>query len=276
MKATKITFFLICSLIGLFEAQAGLLTLNGVYNGKNLFVENSFLKGKNQNCVTNVYVNDKHIIDHPKESVVEINLSSFSYGQKIEVRIYHRKSCQPILMNPNAIKKLRENHFDFTLLEVTEERIHWETRGENNICKYTVQQNVNGIWKDIKYVKGAGTLSANSYSTPSTHTSGKNIYRIKYRASGGKTLVSKEISYNANVAPVYFYPKRVDDYITFETDDNREIEFVVTDIEGKNIFSGKGLLVDCRKLPHGEYYILKYDSKEGRFYKKDYTSPEEE
>lgn len=276
MKKIQQSLIVICTLFFYQGAYAGLIKIIGVYNGKNLFIENSFIDKAKHHCITNVYVNDKHLLKHPKGSVVELNLSSFTYGTKLEIRIYHKDVCKPLIMNPNVIEKPLINHFAYTLFKISEERIHWETHGEDEICKYTVQQKVNGIWKDIKYVKGSGTRSANSYSLPSKHTSGTNTYRIKYRATGGKTILSKEVNYNAQVAPVYFYPKRVDDYITFETDDNREIEYLVTDLKGNEIYSGKGLVVDCRKLPHGEYYVLKYDSKEGRFYKKDFTPPEEE
>ena len=276
MKRIAKLIFILLFVFNALDLSAGLLRIKGVYNGKNLFIENKFSGDKSHHCITNIYVNDKHLLDHPPESVAEVNLSVFELNQELDIRIYHLDNCKPVILNPKSIERSNNKHFAFLKVEITEHKVHWETHGENDICKYTLQQKVNDDWKDIKNIKGNGTLSLNTYSTSPHHTSGLNNYRIKYRASGGKIIYSEVISYTSNTSAVYFYPKRVDDYITFETDDNREIEYSVTDINQNVIFKGKGIVVDCRKLTHSTYYILKYDNKEGRFYKKDYTSPEEE
>lgn len=264
-------FYLLIALTFSQSLSAGLYKVSGVYRGKSVFVENKFLRDFSQHCITNIYVNDVHLLDHPQESVVEINLTRFKEGEKLEIRIYHKQTCKPIILNPQDIKDPKRI-FEFTTLTVTETDIHWKTHGEVPICKYIVQQKVNEDWKDVKFVKGQGTLSANTYTLPSFHTSGLNVYRIKYRASGGVFYMSDEVSYQSSNATVYFYPKRVADFITFETTDNRPLNYKVTDIRGNDIFSGTGIIIDCRNLVPGNYYILKYDNKEGKFYKKENES----
>lgn len=269
-KSIKLFFFIIALAIGQ-TLWAGLYEIAGVYRGKSLFIENKFMGSLNEHCLTNIYVNDAHLVDHPRESVVELNLSGFEIGQKLVIRVYHKSTCKPIVLNPQDIKDPKQ-FFDFTTLRATESEIHWETQGEESICKYSLQQKVNGDWRDVKFVKGQGLLSANTYTLPSSHASGTNVYRIKYRASGGVSHLSQEISYESSNGAVYFYPKRVADFITFETNDNRSIDYKVTDIQGNEIFSGAGIIIDCRNLVPGNYYVLKYDNKEGKFYKKENDS----
>jgi len=271
----KTLIFILTSFIWHFSFS-GLIQLNGVYNGENLFVENAFDSDSTKHCVTNVYVNDVHLLDHPVESIVELNLSIFDLNEDLNIRIYHLTECQPEIVNPKAIEKRLGNHFAFMSISINEERIKWETHGEADICKFTVQQKVNDEWVDYKYIKGNGTLSENFYNTSADHKSGENYYRIKYRATGGETIYSEVVTFTSDLSPVYFYPKRVEDFITFETDDNREVDFTITTMNGKVVADGSGLVIDCRELEQGVYYILKYDNKEGRFYMKENSGSKDE
>lgn len=247
---------------------AGLIEFKGYYQGKNLFLENEFLEEFNDHCITNVYVNSKHLLNHPKERIVEIDLSSFKMGDTLEFRVYHKKGCSPVFMNKNDIEA-PTHHFSFTALEVNEEEVHWETKGEEPIGKFSLQQMINGEWKSVKFIKGAGTLSINTYTTSGHHLTGSNTYRVKYRSSSRLTVFSDEIVYQSKKSAVIFYPKRVVDFITFDSDDGREVEFAVHDSDDNLIFNGKGKLIDCRSLAHSQYYTLKYENKEERFYKKE-------
>ena len=246
----------------------GLLEFQGYYQGKNLFIENEFLKDFNHHCVTNVYVNSKHLLDHPEESVVEVDLSSFNVGDTLNFRIYHKKGCKPTFVNRKDVE-VPTHHFAYTSITVNENNVRWETKGEEPIGKFSLQQMLNKTWKDVKFIRGTGTLSVNTYTTPGHHLAGSNLYRVKYRSSTGVVAYSKEVVYQSDKSAIIFYPKRVIDFITFDSDDHREVEFAVYDLDDKFLFKGQGILIDCRGLPSSQFYILKYENKEERFYKKE-------
>jgi hypothetical protein len=246
---------------------AGLLQFEGYYNGKNLFLENDFIKDANNHCITNIYVNGKHITDHPTENIVEVNLSMFKLNDTLTFRIYHKEGCTPKIINKHDIEA-KTNHFAFLKFTVNENQIHWETKGEEAVGKFTVEQEMYGEWKSIKNVKASGTSAANTYYCEAHNLAGVNKYRIKYRSSGGTSYTSEIFSYQSTKPSVIFYPKRVVDFITFDTDDNREIEYSILDEKGNLLFEGKGILVDCRNLPEGVFYTIRYENKQENFYKK--------
>lgn len=245
----------------------GVLQLRGYYSGKNLFIENDFITDANHHCITNVYVNSKHLLDHPIESIAEVNLSAFKVGDTLDIRIYHKDGCMPKLINKHDIEP-NTNHFTFLKINVTETTIHWETKGEETIGKYSVEQLMYGEWSVIRNVKAQGTTTANSYNTANHTFCGDNKYRIKYKAAGGLVVISDEFFFHSTKTPVVFYPKRVVDFITFESDNNREVEYTVLDNVGSVLFEGKAFLIDCRNLPASKYYKIRYENKEEHFYKK--------
>jgi hypothetical protein len=263
----KKNFCLLITVMSAFCSFSAIMQFTGYYNGKNLFIENPYIESLKERCITNVYVNSKHLLDHPKESICEVNLSGFKVGDTLTFRVYHKDGYTPILVNKHEIEP-NTNHFKFIKMTVTETTISWESKGESVVGKYSVEQHINGQWVTIQNVKAKGTLSVNTYSSPSHTLSGDNKYRIKYKASGGLVVTSDEFFFHSSKTSVVFYPKRVVDFITFESDNHREVEFTVLDNTGHPLIEGKSLLVDCRRLAVG-YYIIRYENKEERFYKKD-------
>lgn len=251
--------------LGFSSLIAGRIELKGIYQGKNLFIENKLIS-KKQYCVTNVYVNDKHVLDHPKKSIIEIDLSSFKKGEHLKIRVYHREGCKPEMMNPRV---LSENQFEFIRLDVTADEIHWESQGELEIGKYIVQQKLNNKWQDIKYVKGNSYSTDNSYTVIADHTAGLNEYRVKYRGTGGFVKYSEEKTFSSNKSVVSFYPTRVTDVITFVSDDQRSVNYTVYSLQGRKLITGSGVNINCQGLSKGEYYKLYYDNKESSFYMKE-------
>ncbi len=267
MKDVKITLFLILICIGFYSTYGGILQFTGYYNGKNVFIENELNQKNNEYCITNVYVNSKHILNHPNSSITEVNLSSFKLGDTLVFRIYHKEGCIPKVVNKHDIEA-KTNHFAFNDITINEQTIHWKTKGEELMGKFSLEQLINGQWKIIQTLKATGTKSINSYNVANHTLSGDNKYRIKYKASGGLLVTSNDFYYHSTKTPVVFYPKRVVDFITFESTNHREVDFAVLDETGNPLFEGKAMLVDCRHLPTNRFYIIRYENKEERFFKK--------
>lgn len=265
MKKSQI--FFICFLIVASHLSAGVLTLKGYYQGKNLRVQN--VSGTvNEKCVIAVYVNGVKIMDHPQESVFEINLGDHKIGESIVVKIQHVDGCIPRVLNKQVIRPA--SRFNFSDIKISEEGIKWSTKGEAKHGKMMVQQLTRQItqntWEDIGNVDTKGSLSLNEYFLKINHFSGHNKYRIKYVEDGGLTFYSEVMSYDTQVKVVTFYPKRVTDKITFTA--RNSIPYRVYDSSGALILEGHGLFINCNTLKKHETYTLIYDNHIDKFLKK--------
>ncbi|MDZ4664667.1 MAG: hypothetical protein SGJ15_07305 [Bacteroidota bacterium] len=82
------------------------LITEGIYNGKNLFIKNSFGIGGQGFCVSQVNVNGNITTDEINAEVFQVDLSlhPLKLGDPLKVEIFHKDCCTPVIMNPNAIK----------------------------------------------------------------------------------------------------------------------------------------------------------------------------
>ncbi|NJM94225.1 MAG: T9SS C-terminal target domain-containing protein, partial [Cytophagales bacterium] len=90
--ATAFFFFLFLPSCFLW---AGELVIAGVYQGKNVYVQNPFTWDMKNFCTREVYVNDKLVLSNPKASAYEINLSAFQVNQPVVIKIIHENNCAP-------------------------------------------------------------------------------------------------------------------------------------------------------------------------------------
>ncbi len=86
------------------------MEIEGVYNGKDLFVRNSFGKSGIGYCITQVKVNGNTTIDEINASMFRIDLEihKLKLNDKIKIVIYYKDSCEqtePQLMNPGVIRQ---------------------------------------------------------------------------------------------------------------------------------------------------------------------------
>ena len=81
------------------------LLANGVYQGKNLYVQNPFTGNMKDFCTDEVYLNDVKIMENIKSSAFEIDLSKLSINDKVDLKIIHKEDCKPKILNsPIAVR----------------------------------------------------------------------------------------------------------------------------------------------------------------------------
>lgn len=87
------------------------LHVKGVYQGKNLFVKNSFNKTGNGFCVKMVYLNNKMIMTKNNQSAFEIKLNSYpiNEGDEIDIKIAYVGLIQPAILNIEDIESSVES-----------------------------------------------------------------------------------------------------------------------------------------------------------------------
>src|SRR5690606_15482464 len=83
---------------------AGVIVVEGRYQGKNLFVQNPFSEAGVGFCVFEVTVNDQIATDEINSSAFEVDLGNYGLklGDAITVKIKHKDGCTPVVLNPEV------------------------------------------------------------------------------------------------------------------------------------------------------------------------------
>lgn len=262
----RVLFNLCCigSLITLNGFSAGVILLEGNYQGKNLYVSNPYAGSQVGFCVYEVTVNDQVTTDEINSSAFEIDFKNFQFklGDKVEVRIKHKDDCKPKVINPEVLRP--KSTFNIESMKVEADgTLKWTTTGESGKLPYIIEQFRWTKWVKVGEVEGIGTPQANDYSFKITPHSGKNQFRVKQVDYSNTPKLSKPINYLSPLPETTFSPQKVQKELLF----SEETMFEIFDQYGNVVKKGFGKKVDCSNLSKGVYYI-NYDNKTGEFIKK--------
>ena len=259
-KGVIFLFFVLASII---SASAGVLTVKGVYQGKNLFVQNPY--SNNEFCTVSVFVNNKKVLSYPKVSAYEIDLSHLTMNTAITVKILHRNNCLPKVLNVQVIKS--SSRFAFTSLNVDADALNWSTKGERAGGEYVLQRlNASSLWEDLEEIKGKESPSANYYTKRADHNTGLNQYRLKFIEKSGLIFYSKAVTFKLVRTPIAIYPRRVSDVLNFVSE--KPVRYTIYDKNGSKMKEGKAITIDCTELPGDDHYTIVFDNQKKSFYKK--------
>jgi hypothetical protein len=237
------------------------LTLNGAYQGKNLYVQNPFTSNMKDFCTDEVFVNETKVMSQIKSSAFEIDLSHLKVNDPVVVKIVHKEDCKPKVLNAQVIRL--NSTFQFSNFTIDNTILNWSTKGEKSGDKVAVEQFINNNWITLKEMPSKGSSSSNNYVFDQNHHSGVNKYRIKYMEKDGNVFYSKVVEFQSQLQEVTFYPKRVSNKIYL----SRAVDYEVIDGYGTVISKGKGKEIVCEQLKEGVYY-LNIDNKTEKFLKK--------
>jgi len=237
------------------------MILNGIYQGKNLFIRNPLGGGGQGFCIEQVFVNEELVLDNPRISALELDLTRFEINDPLVVKIIHKDDCVPQIINPQVV--VFEKKFQFLSLAAEENQITWITVSEMESGSFSIQKFSDPDWVDLDTVKGKGSFAENQYYLEVTHDWGMNNYRVKWEQSNGSSVLSTEIEFLKEKPPIGFSPKYVSDKLTI----SEKVFYEIFDEEGNQITKGTGRVVKLKKLPPGTYFIYLEGNKEV-FYKK--------
>jgi hypothetical protein len=243
-----------------FSSHAAEIILKGVYQGKNLYVQNPLVPGQTRYCTLNVYVNGTMLLTDPRSSSYEIDLSRFSLNTPVEVRIVHSPECKPKIINPSVIKALGK--FQFVGVSVDASLIRWNSVGETASSIYYVERYINNNWITLKIITAQKTGN-NTYAIEVRHNTGNNRYRVKHQELDGQFYYTQSVDFQNIIYRAKFYPKNVMNKIYFTADVNYEI----FDIKKTLVKRGRGREIDASALKRGVYYLV-FDSQTEQFLKK--------
>ena len=239
---------------------AGVIVLEGNYQGKNIFIQNPFSEAGVGFCVYEVTVNDQIATDEINSSAFEIDMGNFGLkiGDKVTVKIKHKDGCTPLVLNSEVLKP--KSTFDIVKQEVTGDGTYkWVTQNETGELPYLVGQKRWNKWVKVGEVMGSGVPGEHAYEFKVTPHSGENTFRVKQVDLTKKARFSQNVSYtDPSVQPVTWQPIKVKEEIIFSNNTLYE----VYDQFGNIVKRGYANRLDVTTLKKDLYY-LNYDNKMG-------------
>ncbi|GAB4281970.1 MAG: hypothetical protein Kow0068_06530 [Marinilabiliales bacterium] len=238
--------------------------MEGIFQGKNLYVMNPFSSSGVGFCVYEVRVNGEVTTDEIMSSAFEIDLSvyQFKLGDKLKIEIKHKENCLPKVLNPEVLKP--KSTFNTVSIEVTKDGIlKWVTTDEAGDLPYDVQQYRWNKWVTVGTVQGKGTPGTHSYEMKIYPHSGNNKFRVRQVDYTKKPRYSPEVTYRSMTPPVTFEPKKATNVINFSA----ETQYEIYDYYGNIVLKGFGKSIDITSLPKGDYF-LNFDNTMDTFKKK--------
>jgi hypothetical protein len=254
--------FIVIFILLHYSVFAGEIVLSGVYQGKNIYVQNPFSADKKSFCTDEVYINDVKKMDNIKSSAFEVDLSFLAINDPVTIKILYKEECMPKVLNSYVLRPSAT--FQFNTFNVTPTEINWTTTGEKSEFVYYIEQLVNNNWLIVKSVSARGEKAGGIYNMPVEHKFKSNKYRIKAQDQDSHQIYySKALDYALGSEPITFYPKSVINKITL----SREASYKVLSAKGEILKEGKGTEIPLADLKTGVYY-LDFDKKTEKFFKK--------
>lgn len=252
--------------ISVSPAFAGNIVLEGNYQGKNLYVKNTFAGVGVGFCVFEVTVNGSVTTDEWNSSAFEIDLSihDLDPGDQVVVVIKHKDDCAlPKVLNPEVLNP-KSTFKTVSINASADGMLKWSTTDEAGVLTYIVEQYRWNKWVYVGEVEGMGrTGKTNNYSFQVTPHSGGNKVRVKQIDYSGVPRYSPSAELTSSLSQVTGVPAKVDDKISFSA----ETMYEVYDIHGNIVKRGFSAEIDASNLKKGIYY-LNYDNSTVEFMKK--------
>lgn len=246
------------------------LSIEGSYQGKNLYVQNPEDGDGFGFCATKVTVNGDVMPGGTSSSAFEIDFSLFNIeiGEPVFIVIEHNDGCKPKILNPEVL--LPRSTFKVTEMEVSNSgKLLWKTTNEQGKLPFIIEQYRWNKWVEIGEVQGKGKSGSNenSYEFQVIPHSGENTVRVAQIDHSGAKKTSKEVKFASSSPNVEKNPIKVRTVINFTANSKPvETKYEIFDAYGNIVKKGFGSSVNCENLLKGAYYI-NYDNKTEKFFK---------
>lgn len=227
------------------------IRIDGVYRGKDLYIQNPYTNVEGSFCIAFIKVNDKRLVEEPKSSAIRLNLSRFSINDSLHIIIKHHSVCQPKVLNPEVLNA--GNEFEYLQITADDAAISWVTTGElpGKGWYELFKMKLDG-WVPEDSVLGKGNLDNNQYSVGVRHYAGENRFKLVYHY-GAEQVASDEFTFYSDQDPISYFPEgNVYDLITL----SRPTDWVIKDYTGKIWLKGDGQDIVISNLPYGELILV--------------------
>lgn len=263
----NLVLFIGCYFLNLSVFAA--LSVEGTYQGKNLYVQNPVDDEGFGYCATKVTVNGDIMPGGTSMGAFEIDFSLFNIeiGEPVFIVIEHNDGCNPKILNPEVLRP--RSTFVVTEMNITNAgRLTWKTSSEQGKLPFFIEQYRWNKWVVVGEVQGKGSGGANSYEFQVSPHSGVNTIRIVQVDHSGQKRNSKEIKFTSTTPLITKTPAQVRNEIKFLANGQPiETRYEIYDAYGNIVKKGFGSSVNCSNLLRGVYYI-NFDNVNEKFIKK--------
>ena len=232
---------------GFAQTNSEKMHLEGIYNGKNLFLQNPMYKTYGTFCVDELRLNGQVLLREPKSSAVEIKLSHLALRTAVDIQILHKSNCLPKILNPEVIR--RTGYTTFLYFYAQDNKLYWRTQGEESDAYYVLEQFDGDAWTAEANITRAD--SATYAYTPTSLLAGTNKFRIKY-VSSRFSRYSTDVEILLKEKIITFSPRVVKDRMTL----SEYTYFEILNSKQKVILKGEAKKIPLRKLRPGDYFIV--------------------
>jgi len=253
--------FLYLFLLISLASQGQQLKLEGVYRGRDVYIQNPYNSSKKHFCIQSIAVNGRTVMSSPNSSALTIDLSSFNLNDSISIIVFHYAECLPKFLNPRVLKS--GSGFSIVQPMADNASISWISTGEQDKNAYfELEKMFLDGWETIHRVEAKGDIDNNQYSIGVVHYASDNQFRLHY-VSEIFSVYSNIFEFYSTADPISFYPTEdVDEIISL----SKATDYQIKDAEGKLYKKGFGLDIFVRELKPGEY-ILIIENREESFFK---------
>jgi hypothetical protein len=250
-------FFLISSSF-LPAQKLDSIVLLGIYQGKNLYVQNPYQASGVGFCFVKITVNGIVPPDDCSGSAFEVpfNCLQVKIGDNLRVVIYHKPDCDPKVLNPEVLRP--KSTFIITKFElIGTDTLSWQTGNEDGKLPFIVEQFRWHKWVRIGEVDGKGIKSPCSYSFKITDVhSGENKFRLKQIDFTSEPHYSDTLIYTSNKRPVTLTMDKIQKGALFSS----PTMFEIYDRYGNILKKGYGDSAEFLNLERGVSYYLNFDN----------------
>jgi hypothetical protein len=247
-----------------FKINAGVLIVEGKFQNKNIYIQNSFGANGVGFCATEIKVNGKITTDEVNSSAFEIDLTAMNIkpGQKVVIEISHKSDCTPVILNPEVLKP--RPTYEVVSMSINSAGIlKWTAKNESGSLPYVVEQFKWNKWVYVGEVQGLGSPENHDYSFQITTHSGENKFRIKQVGLGSTPKLSSTVILNSNTDKPNFMIYKDNNAIQYTI----ETAFEIYDVFGTIVKKGFGKETNIENLAKGKYYLC-YDNQVEEFNKR--------
>ncbi|HTF02543.1 MAG TPA: hypothetical protein VK826_00900 [Bacteroidia bacterium] len=255
----KNILFLLSFLLPAFAfAESGTLVIEGKYQNKNIYVQNSFSGNGVGFCAYEVRVNGQTSTDEVNSSAFEIDLRAYNLveGDPVNIQIFHKEGCAPKVLNPEVLKP--RPTFDTKSITCSAAGLlTWTTTGETSSIAFIVEQFRWNKWVYVGEVQGIGTPAEHTYNFQTVAHSGENKFRVKQVGFGKEVKYTPEVKHTpANSTALTFTQSNDSKTITLSGDSMYEMY----DAYGNVVLKGFGRDIDLSSFDKGMYFLC-FDNK---------------
>lgn len=232
-------------------------SIEGHYQGKNIYVQNPSDEDGFGFCISKVTVNGDVIPVDIYSSAFQINLSEYGIeiGEEVIIVFEHEDGCKPKLLNPEALRP--KSTFVLNDISCTNEGVlDWSTTEESGKLNFLIEQYKWNKWVVIGEVTGVGTPELNTYRFNVLPHSGENLIRLAQIDNTSKKRVTKTVSFTPTIGAPILQNKPEEQTLEFVVTGKKvKTKYEIFDAYGNIVKKGYNSTVNYANLKKGVYHI---------------------